>query len=74
MNDFERVAASIYLCDWPEDMSFQTLIESCQYGEDLITVWEPFENYPGSFIAECITDLKETLSGAFELKISSTRN
>jgi ADP-heptose:LPS heptosyltransferase len=71
MNAFEYSAASSFLCEWPEDMDFRTLIQ-CLRNDDIneIIIWQPFENYSGEYIAGCIDNQLIGLMDSFKSKTS----
>jgi len=55
-------AASNYLTEWPDGWTAQTLRDVLAEGEpdedadDVITIWEPFENYAMIDVLELIED------------------
>ena len=76
MNSFELTAASTFLSYWPDEIEYSTLIHRLEHDElgndddadDAIDIWQPFECYPGSFIAESIETLHHRLVKTFHIK------
>lgn len=73
MNAFELTAASTYLSYFPDDIDYSVLIKRLNNDElgiddDAIDIWQPFEYYPGSFIAESIGTLHDRLVKTFHIK------
>lgn len=57
MNKYERFAANQFLTYFPDDISFEKLIQLILDHDIDIVVWEPFENDCGSTIVGWIEDL-----------------
>ena len=71
MNAFEYSAVSSFLSEWPEDLDFPTLIQHLRNEEVIgLTIWQPFENYSGAYIAGCIDDRVIALMDSFKPKTS----
>ena len=73
MNAFELTAVSTFLSYWPDEIEYSTLIhrlinDELEIDDDAIDIWQPFENYPGSFIAESIETLHDQLVKTFHIK------
>ena len=71
MNAFELTAVSTFLSYWPDEIEYSTLIHRLnndEIDEDAIGIWQPFENYPGSFITESIETLHDQLVKTFHIK------
>ena len=73
MNSFELTAVSTFLSYFPDDIEYSTLINRLNNDElgtddDAIDLWQPFEYYPGVFIAECIETLHDRLVKTFHIK------
>lgn len=73
MNAFEATAVSTFLSYWHDEIEYSTLIhrlKSDELGsaEDSLRVWQPFECYPGEFIAEWIDLLYRQLVITFDEK------
>lgn len=76
MNSFELTAASTFLSYFPDDIEYQTLINQLNNDEfgtddDAIELCQPFEYYPGAFIAECIETLHNQLVRRFHIKCNA---
>ncbi|MBA2710085.1 MAG: hypothetical protein H0U57_05800 [Tatlockia sp.] len=75
MNAFEETAVSTFLSYWPDEIEYSTLIsrlaseELGEEEEDFIAIWQPFEYYPGEFIAECIETLHHRLVTTFQANV-----
>lgn len=60
-NDCKVKALGSYLCEW-SDLDYDEVIEALELDcipededeDKKITVWEPFENHPTKYVAECI--------------------
>lgn len=73
MNEYELAAVSTFLSYWPDEMDYPTLIKRLNNNEletedDVIDIWQPFEYYPGEFIAECIDTLHYRLIHTFQVR------
>lgn len=73
MNVFELTAVSTFLSHWSDEIEYSTLIyrlnnDELETDDDEMDIWQPFENYPGSFIAESIETLHEQLVKTFHIK------
>lgn len=63
MKASERFALSQWLTDYPEDASFDEVLDIMrdpenQWSAERITVWEVVENFPLEAVAEFIEDTK----------------
>ena len=62
MKASEQFALNQWLCDYPEDMTYEEIIAALQVDEwkvDNITVWELVENNTTDQVAMFIEDTKE---------------
>ncbi len=74
MNDFEETAVSAFLSYWPDKIEYSTLIsritnEELGVEKDSISIWYPFDNYPGEFVAELIETLHQHLIKTFQATV-----
>ena len=67
MKASEQFALNQWLCDYPEDMTYEEIIAALQVDEwkvDNITVWELVENNTTDQVAMFIEDTKEAFERA----------
>lgn len=67
MKAAEQFALNQWLCDYPEDMTYEEIIAALQVDEwkvDNITVWELVENNTTDQVAMFIEDTKEAFERA----------
>jgi hypothetical protein len=68
MDKYQAFALSIFLSDYPDDMSFDEIIDlmnSETWSADGIIVWEPFENNTLDQVADFIEDTVRTAKHFF---------
>lgn len=66
----ELIALGNYLVDYPDDLSFDQIIDLLIDGDsqdvyEKIVVWEPFERYTAVDLARYIEDLKSNVMWRF---------
>ena len=67
MKASEQFALNQWLCDYPDDMTYEEIIATLQVDEwkvDNITVWELVENNTTNQVAMFIEDTKEAFERA----------
>lgn len=47
-----------HLSEWPEDLSYEKVLEFIENGDEDIITYEPFEDYPGHELVEKIETMK----------------
>lgn len=63
------VAIANYLSDWDDDLSNEQIINALRDEDyDKVTVWEPFEDYDGSYVADHIETLAQDIHEYSESK------
>lgn len=69
MTPYERFALTEYLADFPNDKSYEEILQMLLAGQhkydDEILVWEAIEDYPRQDIVNIIDSLKESLELRF---------
>jgi len=68
MDKYQAFALSIFLSDYPDDMSYDEIMDlmaSDTWAVDGITVWEPFENNTLDQVADFIKDTVKTAKHFF---------
>lgn len=68
MDKYQEFALSIFLSDYPDDMSYDDIMDlmaSDTWSVDGITVWEPFENNTLEQVADFIEDTVKTAKHFF---------
>jgi hypothetical protein len=65
MNAYERFALSEYLYAFPEDKSYDEVLDMYNEGSDEVIVWEPLERMRPEAVVEFIDALKFSLEKRF---------
>lgn len=60
-NAYDNVALGQYLSDYPDDKTYEEVLDLILAEDESISIWEPFENYDPEWIVENIESLKQTL-------------
>ena len=58
METSERVALNEWLSDFPEDKTFDEIIDLIYEEDESINPWEPVENYSAARLVQIISDTK----------------
>ena len=59
MKKSERFALNEYLSEFPDDKTFEEIIELILNEDESVIIWEPFENYPAEDVTEMIENTKD---------------
>jgi hypothetical protein len=59
MKQSERFALNEHLSEFPDDKTFEEIIELILNEDESVIIWEPFENYPADDVVEIIINTKE---------------
>ena len=65
MNAYERFALSEYFYAFPEDKSYDEVLDMFNEGSDEVIVWEVFEGIRHEAVVEFVDALKNGLTAAF---------
>lgn len=65
MNKYQLFAVDHFLADYPEDASFDEVIDLVEDEDESVCHWEPYESFWGEHIAEMITDMARELEAVF---------
>ncbi len=66
MNIYEETAVGQFLSYWDDSLSYDDIITKLNDDDfELVSVWQPLEDYPSEFIIECIVNLKSSLEYNF---------
>lgn len=58
----QKIALGTFLSSWQKNKSFDELMEN----EDLVGVWQPFENWPYDDVVDQITQLAHNIDRAIK--------
>jgi len=58
MNQAERFAINEWLSDYPEDKTFDEIMDLIREDDESVTAWELVENYPAADLIEVIYNTK----------------
>jgi hypothetical protein len=59
MKQSERFALNEHLSEFPDDKTFEEILELILNEDESVIIWEPFENYPADDVIEIIVNTKE---------------
>lgn len=59
MKQSERFALNEHLSEFPDDKTFDEIIELILNEDESVIIWEPFENYPAEDVIEIIENTKD---------------
>jgi hypothetical protein len=59
MKQSERFALNEHLSEFPDDKTFDEIIELILNEDESVIIWEPFENYPVEDVCEIIENTKD---------------
>lgn len=59
MKQSERFALNEHLSEFPENKTFEEILELILNEDESVIIWEPFENYPAEDVIEIIVNTKE---------------
>lgn len=69
MNAYEKIAVEFFVIDYDPDLTFREILNMLTIDNFTdLTIWIPFQKYPGEWIAEQILLKKSILTRAFEEK------
>jgi UDP-2,3-diacylglucosamine pyrophosphatase LpxH len=69
MNLFEIFALDNFLTEYAKDKTFIEIINKMHNNDDdFIVVWQPFEDWPLSDVADLILDMQQALEKRFFIK------
>ncbi len=63
----EIFAVDNFTCEYPDDQSFEQIMELIEDGSDLVTIWEPFEYHDGNHICELIQNMVDGLDRTYKI-------
>ena len=59
MKQSERFALNEHLSEFPDDKTFEEIIELILNEDESVIIWQPLENYPADDVIEIIINTKE---------------
>jgi len=59
MKQSELFALNEHLSEFPDNKTFDEIIELILNDDESVIIWEPFENYPADDVVEIIINTKE---------------
>lgn len=65
MNKYQLFAVDHFLSGYPDDASFEEIIQMVEDEDEEISHWEPYENFWGEHVAEMIEDMARDLEAVF---------
>ncbi len=68
MDNYENFALGCFLCEWPEDKTFDEIIDMMENDNDEengISVWEPFEYHEQEWVAGQIISMEKSVRERF---------
>lgn len=65
MNKYQTFAVGHFLSDYPDDTSFDQIIELVEQEDETIRHWEPYESFWGEHLADMITGMARSLEETF---------
>lgn len=66
MNKFETQSVNVFLSDYDDTLSYAEILTALEREEyELVSVWQPFEQFDGSELAGFIENLHESLLSNF---------
>jgi hypothetical protein len=68
MNKYQTFALGHFLSDYPDDASFDQIIELVEQEDEAIMHWEPYESFWGEHLATMITGMARALKEQFNEK------
>jgi hypothetical protein len=60
----ERFALGQWLSDYPDDKTYDEVLEMIEEEHDDIILWEPIENYPPESVIEIIDDTRSSFENS----------
>ena len=60
----ERFALGQWLSDYPDDKTYDEVLEMIEEEHDDIILWEPIENYPPESVIEMIDDTRSSFENS----------
>jgi hypothetical protein len=60
----ERFALGQWLSDYPDDKTYDEVLEMIEEEHDDIILWEPIENYPPESVLEIIDDTRNSFENS----------
>ena len=65
MNKYQRFALNHYLAEYPQELTFEQVLELLEAGDGKALVWQPFECLDKAQVAECIDNMTAELEHSF---------
>lgn len=62
----QLTALGDYLSEWPETLTYDEVIQALIDGDDVVSVWEPFEHHSREDVAEFIENLHSACMNNFK--------
>jgi hypothetical protein len=58
MKQSERFALNEHLSEFPDNKTFEEILELILNEDESVIIWEPFENYPADDVVDIICNTK----------------
>lgn len=71
MNAYERFACAECLYAFPNDKTFDEVMQMLEDGDDEVWVWEAFEHLPAERVVDIITSMRDSLMRAFVPRVEA---
>jgi len=71
LNDYQSYALGSFLADWPDDTSYEGILELIRDEDDLISVWQPFVDWTSEDVVTLIENMVASLTECFTPKPES---
>ena len=68
MNAYERFACGFFLCEYPDNTTFDDVLDYVISEDDAVIIWQAFEDTPPRELVEMFRDMVLSLSLSFTPK------